>query len=281
MNIYKKNNNIGWQKIAMGALVLIGAIVFLNIFGSPIKNTFYIAASPVSQFFWNQGGQVTDFFKPVFLGNQLVQENTDTKQENQTLLFQVALLQDKVKELEASKQVIENTKDDAFSLLPADTIGFTASQDMMVINKGSQDGIVENMPVILSTKVLVGKVYKVYGNFSEVMLASNSRSVVDVKVLELLPPDANPAPSVSGAIKGDGNLSLYLDLVSSDATLAEDQVLVTSGLEGIFPKNLLIGKITQINKNDAKPFQTAQIAPLLDVRNLGIVFIITDYKKEK
>jgi rod shape-determining protein MreC len=88
-------------------------------------------------------------------------------------------------------------------------------------------------------------------------------------------------PPIFGAIKGNGNFSLYLDLVPSNAPLHTQDVVVTSGQEGIFPRNLLIGSITQSTKNDLKPFQTAPIQPFFDVKNHDTLFIITDYKREK
>ena len=109
------------------------------------------------------------------------------------------------------------------------------------------------------------------------MLISNKHSVVDVKIQT----SDTVLPIISGAIKGNGNLSTYLDLVASQAKINEHDTLITSGLEGIFPKDLLVGKITSIDKNDLKPFQTASVQPLFDVKNIDTLFVITNYKREK
>ena len=105
------------------------------------------------------------------------------------------------------------------------------------------------------------------------MLISNKNSVVDTKIENT---DLTKAP-IFGIIKGNGNLSIYLDLVSSDAEIHQQDNLITSGQEGIFPKDLLIGKITTSKKNDLKPFQTAEVKPLFDIKNTENLFIVTNY----
>ena len=100
--------------------------------------------------------------------------------------------------------------------------------------------------------------------------------MVDVRVL-----DASVTVPVAGVVKGSGGLLAYLDLVSSNATLNDADTLITSGLEGIFPKNLLIGKITSVDKNDAKPFQTAKIQPFFSTQNIDTFFVITNYLPAK
>src|SRR3989344_2631854 len=273
MNIYTKQKKFKLQKMVLSIVALAIMIGFLNMFQLPIKNTFYHASSHLFTVFSKAGASVSGFFAPIFGGGNIMQENSNLKQENERLLSQIMVLQDALKEYQAIKEIIEITKTDNVKLASANVVGLDADVDYVLINRGSEDGIAENMPVITSTKVLVGKTYKVYKNFSQVMLISNKGSVVDVKIQNA---DLS-APPVLGAIKGDGNLSFYLDLVSSYAKINQGDVVITSGLEGIFPKDLLIGKISSIEKNDAKPFQSAKIQPFFDVKNAGNLFVITNY----
>lgn len=273
MNVYLKKQNFWRKKALTGFVALIILMVFLNIFQQPIKNIFYFITSPISKTFWKAGDSASGFFASFLNVKGLSEENNNLKQENQNLLSQISFLQDTVKQDQSIQSVIKNTQTDRFKLALAETIGLNG--DIMLINKGSDDGIAENMPVISSAKVLYGKIYKVYKNYSQVMLISNKKSVVDIKIQNS---DTAQTP-ISGAIKGNGNLALYLDLVSSDAQIKEGDVLIASGLEGVFPKDLLIGKIIKIDKNDLKPFQTAQIQPFFDVKNAENLFIVLDYKK--
>lgn len=275
MNVYLKKQNFRWQKIAIGIGGVILFIGILNIFQGPIKNTFYIATSPFFKLFWTAGSGTSGLGSSFLNAAALSQENSNLKQENQNLLSKVASLQDSLAQDRAIAQAVQNTQNDNFNLALVEIIGVDALNDMVLINKGLSSGIEDNMPVISSTKVLYGKVYKAYKNFSQVMLISNSTSVVDVKIQQT---DAE-ALSVLGVAKGLGNSSLYLDLVSSEAQISEFDMIITSGQEGVFPKDLLVGKIHGSDKNDLKPFQTASILPFFDINNIENLFVITDYLK--
>ncbi len=277
MNVFIKKKHFLWQKIIIGATVLVVGVGLLNLFGNQIKNYFYEAAAPLSKMVWSVG-DITHIFLASFLQTKsLREENSNLQKENQQLLAQVSSLQETVKEHQALQEVTLNTKGDNFTLLVAGTIRLDAVNDNILINKGSDDGITENMPVISTQKVVYGKISKVYKNFSEVTLISNSHSVVDVKIQQG-DPLQNP---IYGAVKGQGNLSIYLDLVSPDAKINQGDTLITSGLEGIFPKDLLVGKVINTNKNDLVPFQTASIQPFLNINAIDNVFVVTNYKKEK
>jgi rod shape-determining protein MreC len=277
MNVYLKKQNFRWQKIMIGVVMLFFFIGVLNFFQKPIRNSFYVLISPISKTFWRAGDSASGFFTSLLNAKGLTQENSNLQQENQRLSSEVSALQETINEDQAIKEVAQNTQADNVTLAPAQTIGLDTANDVMVINKGSQDGISENMPVISSQKVLYGKVSKVYKNFSNITLISDKNSVVDAKVQS----SDTTKPPIFGAIKGNGNFSIYLDLVAQDATINQGDVVVTSALEGIFPKDLLIGKITHINKNDSKPFQTAAIQPFFNVNAADNVFIITNYKQTK
>ncbi len=277
MNIYTKKQSFLWRKILIGVIALFIFIGLLNIFNHQIKNTFYFITSPFLKVLWRMGDSNYNFFAPFLQVQALKKENDNLKQENQKLLSQIFSLQETVKQNQAINEAIQNTRTDKYKLILAETIGLDSTGDFILLNKGLDDGIFENMPVISSQKVLYGKTFKVYKNFSQVMLISNKNSVVDAKIQDT---DTAKTP-IYGAIKGNGNLSVYLDLVPLDAQIKEGDTLITSGLEGVFPKDLLVGKITYSDKNDLKPFQTAQIQSFFSIKNIDNLFIITDYKQTK
>ena len=274
MNLYAKKQNLLWQKILTRAGVLFALIILLNIFQSPIRNSFYFISSPLSKALLQAGNNSSEFFSSFAAFGSVQKENNNLREENQKLLSQLSSLQQSLRDNQELKTALENTKASNFTVLPAKIIGLDSQNDLMLINKGSADGISENMPLISSQNVLYGKVIKVYKNFSQAMLISSVSSVVDVKIQ-----NSNPSqPPIYGAVKGSGALSLYLDLVNTDAQIKEGDTLVTSALEGTFPPDLLVGKIQSVNKNDSKPFQTAQVQALFDVKKIDTLFVITNYK---
>jgi len=73
-------------------------------------------------------------------------------------------------------------------------------------------------------------------------------------------------------------LDVVLDLVPVDDALNEGDILVTSSLEGTFPKGLLVGRITKVEKNDQSPHQRAQVQPFFNI-TADNLFVITNYKE--
>ncbi len=285
MNVYIRKpfgfaqgkQNIFWQKLLAGAGIVLALILFLNLFSLQVRNSFYVMTSPLSSTLMRLGANTTNALHSFFSAGSLKNQNNALQQANQNLQSQIAALQNSLKQNQALASAWQNTKENNFALVLTKPIGLDLEHDVVTINKGSNDGITENMAVISQEKVAYGKVIKVYNSFSEIQLLSSKNSVVDVKIQS----SDTARPIVNGAIKGSGSLSIYLDLVAIDATITQNDVLVTSGLDGLFPRDLLVGKIDASEKNDAKPFQTAKVSAFFDVRNVDSLFVITNYPGSK
>ena len=274
MNIYLKKQKFLQNKIFLRFVFLLSLIILLNIFQSPIRESFNFLHAPISSMLLQAGESTFHFFGSFINVSRLYKENNSLKEENQNLLSQVVLLQDSLKIDQATKEALQNVKDSNLKIVPVQIIGLNIHEDIITIDRGLDDGLSENMPVISSNKILYGRVVKVYRNFSQVMLISAASSTLAVKIN---PEDPLLQP-VHGALGGIGSLSLYLDLVNTESQLKEQDVVISSGLEGIFPKDLLIGKISSVIKNDVKPFQTANIQPFFDVKKIENLFVITNHK---
>jgi rod shape-determining protein MreC len=277
-SINKKNNN--WLKFLIGAVVLLFLLFVINIFNASIKNDFYIVSSPIQKTFWSIGESSSVFLSSLFNAGFLTRENENLKNENQKLLSEVASLQSIEQGNQAQSDISVACQNSGFKFIMAGVIGLD-DNDILSINKGSADGISEGMPVINQQNVLFGKIFKVYKNFSDVMLVSNKNSVVNVKVQQsdLLSQAGTSAPEIDGVVKGNGGLSAYLDLIPINSVINLQDVLVTSAIEKSFPKDLLVGKIVQKEKNDQKPFQQAQISLFFNVKSVNNLFVITNYKQ--
>ena len=274
MNVYIKKQNFIFQKVLTRIIILVLVILLLNIFQLEIKNSFYHVSSPLINIFKSSGNNIYNFFQSSFNFNSLKKENDNLKEENQKLLSEISSLESLARENQSSKEALENARNRNFSILSSRIIQLDIANDYIVINKGSENGVKVNMPVVSSQEVIFGKVVKVYDNFSEVILISNKNSVLDSKIQY-----SDPTKQViHGVVKGKGNLSVYLDLVKPDSEVNQGDILVTSGLEGNLPSGLIIGKILSVNNDDLKPFLTADVLPLFDVKSVDNVFIITKWK---
>jgi len=273
LSINKKSNTL-----IKFFLLIIALAVFVagsNIFSSSIKNFFHSASYPIEKSFWEAGESASVFFASVIGGGNLSRQIADLKTENQKLLAEVSALKGQQSQNQTASEFLSVCQPDEFSAVLCGIIGLDSEQDIISIDKGSDDGIAEGMPVINQQKVLFGKVSKVYKNFSNVTLISNKNNVLDVRIQQA---DAQK-PDVLGAVKGKGGLGIYLDMVPIDDELKSGDILITSALEDKFPKNLLVGKVGQIIKNDRQPFQQARVDPFFNLKNTENLFVITNYKK--
>ena len=262
-------------KVLIAFIFLFICVGFLNLFQSQIKNTFYLVSSLIEKTFWKAGSDSSGFLASLINAKKTEAENESLKIENQNLLIKITALQEQERQNGAINEMIANDPQKEFKLVLAGVVGVSGSQDIILINKGLNDGIFEGMPVISQQKVLFGKVLKVYKSFSEVELISNKNNVLNVKIQNS---DPLSAP-IYGVVRGDSNLGIYLDLVPVDSNINKGDVLVTSALEGTFPKDLLVGKIKETEKNDLKPFQTIKIEPFFNLKEAESLFIITDYRR--
>lgn len=276
-NNINRNKKNGWIKITAGIIVLILFVTILNLASAKIRNLFYSIFSPIQKVLSDSGKNTAGIAGAFLNFANLQKENENLKQENQKLLAEMSLLQDIKEQDQAVKDILNCSQNDDFKLILANITGFDSNNDFIVIDKGKDDGVSLNMAIVSQQKVLFGKVFKVYKNFSQVMLLSNKNSVLDVKISS----DSNASNPVYGVIKGKGGLSVYLDLVPTDSEIKVGDTLTTSALEGIFPKDLLVGKINKIEKNDLKPFQTASVNAFFDIKKTDKLFVITNYMKPK
>lgn len=270
MNVYVKKQNTLLSRMFARIAILVILLIILNVFESQIKNIFYSTSAPLMNVFKQSGSAVYNSFQSAFSFGSLKQENSNLKEENQNLLSQVSLLQSYLRQGQSVQDALQSVQGEGLNILRARLVGLDSTNDYILIDKGSKDRISEGMPIISSQNVLFGNVIKVYDHYSQVMLISNKNSVLDIRIQ-----DDDPAKLlIHGVVKGNKNLSVYLDLVNPDAEIKEGNVLVTSGLQTNIPANLLVGKITSITKDDLKPFQTATVNPLFDVKSADNVFVV-------
>lgn len=271
-------------KIGIVVVLLIAFFVVLNLtgFSKEVRNFFYFISSPIQKVLWQAGDRVSDFFEAISEIKSLKKETEELKLKNQELMAQIVSLKELQEENEFLRQALEIGLEKEFKLVLAEIIGKDISQDFLLIDKGANDGIVKDMPVITQQKVLVGKISEIYEDFSKVMLISNKKSSFSAKVQDYNPPATQlegppTAQDIEGVVKGKGGLNIFLDLVPRDKELSEGDIVVTSALGGVFPKGILVGEVKEIQRSDIEPFQTAEINPAFDIKEIKTLFIISEY----
>ncbi|MCX8026271.1 MAG: rod shape-determining protein MreC [Thermodesulfovibrionales bacterium] len=137
---------------------------------------------------------------------------------------------------------------------------------LMTINKGANDGIKKGMAVI-STKGLVGKIHEVKASFSDILLLRDSNFSVSVRVQE---------SRVEGVLSGTGLTLLNLNYIPPEETVEKGNIIITSGLDGIFPSGIPIGVVHSVNKENVEFFQNIKVVPYQYDTRLEEVIVISN-----
>jgi rod shape-determining protein MreC len=140
------------------------------------------------------------------------------------------------------------------------------------IDKGSDDGLRENQPVIASGG-LIGKLTSVTGGTAEVRLITDGQSGVSAQVF--------PA-GVTGVVRPEvGNPEdLLLEHVESGRRVTENTLVITSGFtsgrtESLFPRGIPIGRVTKVDLDELETYQRVHVKPFADLRRIDVVQVLT------
>ena len=150
--------------------------------------------------------------------------------------------------------------------MAAQVIGSSGSElsRSVYIDKGESDGIKPDMAVITADGI-VGKVLRVYGSTSLVLLIDDQTSGVGA-ILD--------KTRLQGILRGTPSGEVMLEKVMSDETVPAGELVLTSGGDGIFPKGLLVGRVTKVSPG-SELFLNIRVRPAADLSRLEEVLVVT------
>ncbi len=201
----------------------------------------------------------------------LRQRNVDLEAEVARLQTQVIELQQRVAETEILAALVDFSRASPESTYKAAAvIGRDPSPFLryIIVNRGSNDGIRRGMPVV-TNQGLLGRVDATIADAARVQLITDPASSVNVHLQT-----ANTEAILVGSLTGD----LTLDMISQDVTIEAGDVVLTSGLGGGYPPDLLVGQVISVQRRSYALFQKASLQPVVDFSRLEIVLIITNFK---
>jgi len=201
----------------------------------------------------------------------LRQRNAELENDIASLQAQNIELQQKVAETEILAALVDFSRaNPESSYKAASVIGRDPSPFLhyVIIDRGSNDGIQRGMPVV-TAQGLIGRVDAVIADAARVQLITDPASSINIRFQ-----NSNLQAVLSGSVTGD----LSLDLIPQDVTLEEGSVVLTSGLGGGFPPDLIIGQVINVRKREADLFQQAFVQPVVDFTRLEIVLVITNFR---
>lgn len=253
------------------ALVVVGLLALaLGGYFSPLSSRFSRLIVDLQSWISTRYLAVTDFLTVPRDMASLRQQNNDLESEVAQLQTQVINLQQQVTETNILSALVDFARaNPAYSYKAAAVIGRDPSPFLsyVIINIGSDEGLLPGMPVV-TDRGLVGRVDAVIAEAARVQLITDSASAVDVRL---------QSSNTEGILDGSVTSSLSLDMISQDASVTVGDVVLTSGLGGSYPPNLLVGQVVSVRKLDYELFQQAAIQPNVDFNRLEFVLVITNF----
>ncbi len=134
----------------------------------------------------------------------------------------------------------------------------------LVLDKGQKDGVSKDMSAI-TPKGLAGKVFDVTGSYSKLLLLTDINFSAAVRLQE---------SRKEGIISGTGTRTVILKYIPYEDEVKVGDIVITSGLDQLFPPGVPVGFISKIDKQGTGYFQYIEVTPYVDDSKMEEVLII-------
>jgi len=265
----KKGNT---KNIALVSAILLFSLALMTLNVKQEKGTGFLDSasgfilSPFQNFFTQSIQSVSHSINHYFFLVDVAKENDQLKLEVQRLISEKNQLVERLASQKRLTKLMAYEEDWEKKAVVASVIGRDATQwsKVVVINKGTQDGIRDHLAVVTDAGV-IGQVIHAGLNTSKVLLIVDGRSAVDALFQE---------DRVSGVVVGMGEDECLVKFVPNTADVKVGDQVISSGLGGIFPKGLVIGKVSQVSKKKQGLFQEITLIPSSDLSRLEEVLVL-------
>jgi rod shape-determining protein MreC len=197
------------------------------------------------------------------------------REDNELLRREAAMLRGRLNELaelraenERLRRSLAYAESTAGDEVLARVVGYNpaASTQSVRINRGEADGVRAGMAVVTPEGV-VGQVIRATGGSADVALLTDPQSRAGVRVQR-----SRARATVVGA---GASRPLRLENALRADDMAENDVLITSGADGVYPAGLVVGQVRKLSRTDHGVFQVADILPSVDMTKLEEVLVIS------
>ena len=233
---------------------------------NPVEQLIIEITSPFQKFIKKTVNIIEELWLSYFYLINVCNENKELRKEIDSLRMEKNLYQEltasnkRLQELLQFKQVTNRP------ILAAQVIGLdpTGWFKSIIIDKGKNAGLYLNMPVVNSYGV-VGRIVSVSPNYSKVLLIIDQNSAVDCLIQR---------SRERGMIKGVSPEVCSLDYVAKPGDVIVGDSIITSGLGGVFPKGLSLGKVISVNEVSGEFFKEIETRPAVNFSKLEEVLVI-------
>ncbi len=238
---------------------------------SRTEDMFAAAALPVQEAVRDVTDRVTDFFTRVFFPSSIQQENRRLRDMVSAYERRLILYQAMEKENARLSELLDYASANSgfyFMTAPISARNLNPYVDTITVRAGSRSGVREQMAAV-NAQGIVGRVIEVGATYSKIRTMQNDDMRISVMVER-----TRDEGMLGGLIIQDGQLlGMKLYYLPKDADLQVGDTIVTSGLGGIFPKGLYVGKVLFL-ANEGNGEYDACVVSDVDFEHLEEVLII-------
>jgi rod shape-determining protein MreC len=249
-------------------------LIFLHLIGvlRPLENIAVSATKPLAGFLYQKGSTVRSSYEKNQQADDIFTRAAELEKEVSKLTVQNA----NYKELEEENNKLRAQLSFLSTNKHKNVLANVISQDLIfdiregdqdiVIDKGSHDGISEDLGVINENGVIIGKVIEVRDSLSKVCLTTNRNCKFAATIQN--------QDRTMGITEGDLGLTIKMNFIPQSDTINIGDTIITSGLSGNIPRGLVIGKVSQVNNRSNEIWQDVNIEPLINLNSLTIVSVL-------
>jgi rod shape-determining protein MreC len=273
-------NRFIFSKILLGIISVLLVILLLNgLFYNQLKNIVFTLVGPLGKFFIASEDNLSDILISIFKSGALKEENEALKEENFFLKNKLLEINSLQRENQELRKALSIGLQEEFKLIFAPLVLKDASEGYFLVGKGKKEGVKKGMVAITQSRVLIGKVDKVFDDYAQVVLISKKDFTFPVKISRLEKEKGKESVSAeelgaSGVAKGGGGYQMRIELLPKDIEFKKGDIVSSTLLGNIFPENLLVGEIKNVKKDDSKAFQEAEVKIYLEGLNVKNLFLI-------
>ena len=278
MSFFRKNRD---RMIVTGVTIIL--IIIIGVTSSErtsltrFESTVGNILSPINKVFYSIGNKFSNIFATMGNLTNLIDENKELREKIAKLEEENRNYENIIGKSDYLKNESKLMKKTKYNLIPAHVVGKEPGNwyDKFTIDKGLNDGIKKGATVIQGVEVeqnvfqegIIGRITDVGDNWAKVATLVDEVSSVSFKTIR-----TQDGGIISGSV--DGEISGYL--FDSKTDVIKGDKLYTSGLGGVYIKDLYIGEVSEVIKLDEDLMKRIKVNPASNFKKIYKVYIIAE-----
>ncbi|GAW66052.1 rod shape-determining protein MreC [Geoanaerobacter pelophilus] len=273
-----KNFLIRYRRFLLTAAILLAAFLTyaLNLrnkeHANPVERAVMTLTAPIAGSAAFLSGGVGDIWNNYIDLIEVRRENVELRRSVKRLNERIVANNEAIAENQRLKAMLDLKQSVAIPSIAVSVIGEDSSAwfKTLVVNRGSDDGLVEGMPVVAAGGI-VGRVIKVAPQSSRVLLLTDHASAIAAVVQR---------SRARGIVRGAGGGRCSLEFTVKDEDVKVGDTVISSGVGGVFPKGLPIGEVTMVKKGEYGVFQTIEVRPTVNIGRLEEMLVLVRQQQQ-